>query len=323
MHHEKEIEIGLVVYPGAQQAAVLGLADLFGIAADHGSSSGPALRVTHWRQHAPGAAPVCDDGGAAGVLHALIVPPTLAEPPRQADSAVLATWLRERHAEGAALASVCVGAFVLADTGLMTGRRLTTPQAYAAALRQRHPDVRVDADQHLVDDGDMITAGGLMHWPALGLRLVERFLGPDAMLRTARALLIDPPDGWQPSPGVFAPRLTHGDAAVLKAQHWLQATQAKDVALASLARAAGLEARTFLRRFQKATGMTSTEYCQRLRVARARELLASARVSIDRVAWEVGYADPGAFRKVFARIVGVAPGEYRRGREAEQGARAA
>jgi transcriptional regulator GlxA family with amidase domain len=326
MHHEKEIEIGLVVYPGAQQAAVLGLADLFGIAAGYGRSSGPVLRVTHWRQHAPEAAPVLDTADAAdapGVLHALVVPPTLAEPPGQAASAVLASWLRERHEQGAMLAAVCVGAFVLADTGLMAGRRLTTPQAYAAALRQRHPDVRVDADQPLVDDGDVITAGGLMHWPALGLRLVERFLGPDAMLRTARALLIDPPGGWRPAPGVFAPRLAHGDAAVLKAQHWLQATQAKDVALASLARAAGLEERTFLRRFQKATGMTTTEYCQRLRVGRARELLASARLSIDRVAWEVGYADPGAFRKVFTRIAGVAPGEYRRRCEAEQGACAA
>ena len=208
MHHEKEIETGLVVYPGAQQAAVLGLADLFGIAAGSGRSAGPVLRVTHWRQHAPESAPVLDTADAAdasGVLHALVVPP----------------------------------------------------------------------------------------------------------------------GGWRPAPGVFAPRLAHGDAAVLKAQHWLQATQAKDVALASLARAAGLEKRTFLRRFQKATGMTSTEYCRRLRVGRARELLASARLSIDRVAWEVGYADPGAFRKVFTRIAGVAPGEYRRRCEAEQGARAA
>jgi transcriptional regulator GlxA family with amidase domain len=162
-----------------------------------------------------------------------------------------------------------------------------------------------------------------MHWPALGLRLVDRYLGPEAMLRTARALLIDPPDGWQPCPGVFAPCLTHGDAAVLKVQHWLQATQARDVALESLARTAGLEERTFLRRFRKATGLTSTEYCQRLRVGRARELLQSSRLSIDRVAWEVGYADPGAFRKVFARIVGVAPGEFRRRCAAEQGARAA
>lgn len=319
MHHEKEIEIGLVVYPGVQQAAVLGLADLFGIAAEYARPSGPALRVTYWRQHAPTAVPLCDAGG---VPHALIVPPTLAEPPGQADAAVLASWLRARHAQGAVLAAVCVGAFVLADTGLLAGRRLTLPQAYAAALQRRHPDVRVDGDQPLVDDGDVLTAGGLMHWPALGLRLVERFLGPDAMVRTARALLIDPPGGG-PCPGVFAPRLAHGDAAVLKAQHWLQATQAKDVALASLARAAGLEERTFLRRFQKATGMTSTEYCQRLRVGRARELLASARLSIDRVAWEVGYADPGAFRKVFTRIAGVAPGDYRRRCEAEQGARAA
>jgi transcriptional regulator GlxA family with amidase domain len=322
MRHDKDIDIGLVLYPGAQQAAVLGLADLFGVANGLGQDPArPALRVTHWRQLAPDAPPVRTDG--AGVPSALIVPPTLAPPPGRAEWAALACWLRERHAEGVTLASVCIGAFLLADTGLMAGRRLATPLAYAEALRQRHPDVRVDADQPLIDEGDVISAGGLMHWPALGLRLVDRFLGATVMLETARALLVDPPGGWRRCPGVFAPRLTHGDAAVLKAQHWLQATRAQDVALASLARAAGLEERTFLRRFQKATGMTSTEYCQRLRVGRARDLLASSRLSIDRVAWEVGYGDPGAFRKVFTRIVGVAPGAYRRRCDVEQGARVA
>ncbi|WP_328795700.1 helix-turn-helix domain-containing protein [Halopseudomonas xiamenensis] len=80
----------------------------------------------------------------------------------------------------------------------------------------------------------------------------------------------------------------------------------------TLAAQAGLEQRTFLRRFQKATGLTTTEYCQRLRTGRARELLQFGNASIDRVAWEVGYSDPSAFRKVFTRIVGLSPSEYRR-----------
>jgi len=312
-------EIGLVLYPGAQQASVLGLTDLFGtasrIAAAHQGQRAAALRVSHWQQDTADGAPVrVFDTGASGasVLTALILPPSLAEPVGEFQAAGLADWLREQHARGVVLGSVCAGAFLLAGTGLMAGRPMTTHWAHAERLRERFPQVRVDADRLIIDDGDVITAGGLMAWTDLGLRLVDRLLGPTVMVETARLLLVDPPGREQRYYSVFSPRLTHGDAAVLRVQHWLQATQARDVALAALAAQAGLEERTFLRRFQKATGMTSTEYCQRLRVGRARELLQFGTASLDRVAWEVGYSDPGALRKVFTRIVGLSPGEYRR-----------
>ncbi|MFW7340873.1 helix-turn-helix domain-containing protein [Pollutimonas sp. H1-120] len=317
-----------MIYPGAQQAAVLGLTDLFGVAnrivASHRKAQEPALRVTHWRQDHPTRKPSCVFDTCPSqppeALSALILPPALSEPISVNEAASLTAWLRDRHADGVALASVCAGAFVLAATGLMAGRRVTTHWSYAELLQQRFPDVSVDADQLIIDDGDIITAGGLMAWTDLGLRLVDRFLGPTVMFETARMLLVDPPGREQRYYSVFSPRLTHGDAAVLKAQHWLQATQAKETALAALAAQAGLEERTFLRRFQKATGMTTTEYAQRLRVGKARELLQFGNASIDRVAWEVGYSDPGAFRKVFTRIVGLSPGEYRRRFSAGQGA---
>lgn len=312
-------EIGLVLYPGVQQAAVLGLTDLFcmanNIAASYQEQPALTLRVTHWRQDRPGMQPerVFDNGAAPSpAVAALILPPTLTEPTNVTPQLSLVAWLRDQHARGVVLGAVCAGAFVLASTGLMTGRPMTTHWAYAQRLQERFPQVRVDADRLIIDDGDIITAGGLMSWTDLGLRLVDRLLGPSVMIETARMLLVDPPGREQRYYSVFAPRLTHGDAAVLKVQHWLQATQAKDVALATLADQAKLEERTFLRRFQKATGMTTTEYCQRLRVGRARELLQFSIDSIDRVAWEVGYSDSGAFRKVFTRIVGLSPSEYRR-----------
>lgn len=327
MAHGRAIEIGLVLYPGAQQASVLGLTDLFGvanrIAVSYQEQPEPPLRVTHWQQETPVGPPVrvFDNGDkASSVLSALILPPTLTEQARMPPDASLTTWLREQHASGVVLASVCAGAFLLAETGLMGGRPMTTHWAYADQLQERFPQVRVDADRLIIDDGDVITAGGLMSWTDLGLRLVDRLLGPTVMIETARMLLVDPPGREQRYYSVFSPRLTHGDAAVLRVQHWLQATQAKDIALASLAAQAKLEERTFLRRFQKATGMTTTEYCQHLRVGRARELLQFGTASIERVAWEVGYSDPGAFRKVFTRIVGLSPGEYRRRFSAGQGA---
>lgn len=320
MAKTQTLEIGLVLYPGAQQAAVLGLTDLFcvanRIASTHLQQTEPPLRITHWQQQdAADVAPVriFDSGSSEpAVLSALILPPTLGEPIRADDTLSLTAWLCERHAEGVTLGSVCAGAFPLAATGLVAGRKMTTHWAYAELLQQRYPDVHVDADQLIIDDGDVITAGGLMSWTDLGLKLVDRLLGPTVMIETARMLLVDPPGREQRYYSVFSPRLTHGDTAVLKVQHWLQATQAKEVALSTLAAQAGLEERTLLRRFQKATGMTTTEYCQRLRVGRARELLQFEKTSIERVAWEVGYSDPGAFRKVFTRLVGLSPSAYRR-----------
>lgn len=318
MNAAQSFEIGIVQYPGAQQAATLGLTDLFSvansIAASFRKSSSSPLRISHWQQALEASAParVFDTHpDAESVLTALILPPTLQEPNSTLGSTLI-EWLVEQHAKGVVLGSVCAGAFILAATGLVDGRPITTHWAYAELLQSRFPNVHVDADRLIIDDGDVITAGGLMSWTDLGLRITDRLLGPSIMIDTARMLLVDPPGREQRYYSAFSPNLTHGDAAVLRVQHWLQTTQAKDIALSALAAQAKLEQRTLLRRFQKATGMTTTEYCQRLRVGRAREMLQFDTASIDRVAWDVGYSDAGAFRKVFTRIVGLSPGEYKR-----------
>ncbi len=312
-------EIGLVIYPGAQQAAVLGLTDLFVVAerlaTQHRQQPASPLRVSHWQIDAPGQPPTrhFDTApGSGGAPAVLILPPSLDDPPSPQTAAPFNDWLRACHAAGVTLGSVCAGVFLLGETGLLGGRTVTTHWIYGEPFQLRFPAVRADTDRLVIDDGDIITAGGVMAWVDLGLKLVDRFLGPTVMIETARLLLVDPPGREQRYYSTFSPRLTHGDAAVLKVQHWLQATDAGETALAVLAAQAGLEERTFLRRFRRATGLTTTEYCQRLRVGKARELLQFSTLSVDRVAWEVGYGDPGAFRKVFARIVGLTPGEYRR-----------
>lgn len=311
-----EARIGILLYPGAQLSAVVGLTDLFRIAARI-SREERRLRVFHLRVEDGASAQVVFDSDPqaparkAAPCDVLILPPSL-EPPISAEAAApLARWLCDRHAEGAMLASVCAGAFLLGETGLLAGRAVTTHWTYAQALQDRFPDARVDTDRLMIDGGDIISAGGLMSWTDLGLMLVARFLGPVVMAETARMLLVDPPGREQRYYSGFVPRLSHGDAAILKAQHVLQACEGKETRLAVLAAEAGLEPRTFLRRFQKATGLTATDYAQRLRVAKAQELLQFGQQPIERIAWEVGYSDPGAFRKVFLRIVGLPPGEYR------------
>jgi transcriptional regulator GlxA family with amidase domain len=169
----------------------------------------------------------------------------------------------------------------------------------------------MEPDKMVIEDGDIITAGGLMAWTDLGMRIVDRLLGPTVMIETGKFLLVDPAGREQRHYSSFAPRLTHGDEAILKVQHWVQGRAERPLSVPEMAGQAGLEERTFLRRFKAATGMKPVEYVQNLRVGKARELLEFTRRSVDQIAWAVGYEDATAFRRVFHRILGLTPGEYR------------
>ncbi len=302
--------IGIVQYDGAQRAAVLGLVDLFETAsrlAQDRSAQSPQIAA---RLLTP---PFAEAEAGPEPLDALILPPSLeggSASPAVPDA--LISFLRAQHETGTLLCSICAGAFILAGTGLLAGRPATTHWALAERFAETYPDVALDTDELIVDQGDIITAGGLMAWIDLGLRLVERFLGPSVMLATARFFLVDPAGRQQRFYSSFAPRLSHGDAAVLKVQRWLAQASGEKLSIPRMAAEAGLGERTFLRRFQAATGLKPTAYLQMLRVAKARDLIELTRQSIDQIAWQVGYDDAGAFRRVFQRITGLTPGEYRK-----------
>lgn len=313
-----EAEVGLLIYPGAQMSAVLSMTDLFTISnrfAAPGEKPRPdRITISHWRIEAEGSPPqrIFTTGPATGTgPDVLILPPSLDAPATADIAAPWLDWLRACHDAGGILASVCAGAFLLAETGLMDGRPATTHWLLEDQFRARFPRVPVDVDRLLIDGGQILTAGGLMSWTDLCLRLLERLRGAEVMSQTARFLLVDLPGREQRYYSIFSPCMSHGDAAILDVQRWLQETEAKDISLEVLATRARLERRTFLRRFRKATGMTTSEYGQRLRVSRACELLQFSALTVEQIAWETGYADPGAFRKIFARFIGLTPGEYR------------
>ena len=310
-------EIGVLIYPGAQMAAVHGLTDLFAvanrIAGEHQAAQLPLLRVSHWQVEGdqPPARVYDSLPGTESHLLAVLIPPSIGGFSASQMPVALAPWLREQHARGATLGGVCVGSLMLAESGLLDGRSATTHWTSTKAFAERYPKIRLKADTPIVDDGDLITTAGLMAWSELGLRLVDRLLGPSIATATARFLVVEHSDSASECGSNFAPILSHGDAAILKVQHWLQGTGATDVSLTAMAERAGLEERTFLRRFRAATGLKPTEYCQHLRVGKAREMLEFTNGTIDHIAWTVGYQDPGAFRAIFKKITGLAPSEYR------------
>ncbi len=305
-------EIGLLIYPDCQLAAIYGLTDLFRIANEWTGDPSRYIRVSHWQVKADGV--TCSWDSHPGTAHRLshvITPPSIVMPERMAPAPAAARWLRKQHSGGATLCSVCAGAFILAETGLIDNRRATTHWAFAQQLAQRFPKVRL-ADEHLVlDEGDIITAGGILAWADLGLTLVGRLLGPSAMLATARFLLIDPPRQSQRPFAQFVPRFDHRDDAIRQIQHFIHANAASALAVTELQSAAGMTGRTFLRRFTAATTFKPIAYIQQVRIAKAREALERTLTPVDRIAWDVGYSDPAAFRKLFQKLTGLPPAAYR------------
>ncbi|WP_445679422.1 GlxA family transcriptional regulator [Radicibacter daui] len=322
---ERPVTIGILAYPGAQAAAVHGLADLFAVASrlalvretEAGETPLRCFTVTLWRlPEGEGAeAPIPDAAFPAGSPSApdvIILPPSLDR--SQAYSAgrrAITDWLTGYHRSGALMCSVCAGAFLLAEAGLLDGRAATTHWALADELARRFPKVSVNAGKLLVEEAGLITAGGVMAWTDLGLRLVERFMGRALMLEVARFFLIDPSGREQSFYSSFRPAYEHGDEPVLKVQRWLEARRGEKLDIAGMAAEAGLGERTFLRRFSRATGLTPTDYLQRLRIERARGLLEATARPVEQVAFACGYEDAGAFRKLFQRLVGLTPGDYR------------
>jgi transcriptional regulator GlxA family with amidase domain len=300
-------------------ATVHGLTDLFTVATrlarERLGANAPMLRVSHWQPNS-----THDSIDRAFDTHpqltgfpvAIVVPGSWQGPPSAEVSCCLVKWLLERHTAGSTLCSVCGGAFVLAATGLLAGRTATTHWSMTQRLAQCFPNIRVDENRITVEDGNIITAGGVLAWTDLGLKLVDRYLGPTIMLETARFMLADPPGREQRFYSNFAPKLHHGDAAVLRAQHWLQTEATKQPSICDMASVCGLEERTFLRRFQKATGYTPSEYNRRLRVGKARELLEFTNQTVNEISWAVGYEDSRSFRKVFQKVMGLSPGDYRK-----------
>ena len=313
-------EIGIVDYPGAQVACILGLTDLFGaastIALDQRRSGQSPLRVTHWKPIHCGAAKLSCvyDSAPHGSPkpRTLIIPPTMVNLPDPDVPAGVVSWVRNRHAAGTTLVSLCSGAFILAETGLVDGLSVATHQICAEALAKRFPQIVVDTSRRIIDHGDIITAGGFLSWVDLGLFLVDRIFGPAMWAETARFVLSGPAAGEARYFTGFAPPQTHGDRAVLKAQEWVHMRDGRGVSLAAMATAAGLERRTLLRRFASATGMSPIDYCRAVRIARARELLEGGDTSQKQIAQSLGYKDVASFARVFRQAVGSAPGAYRR-----------
>ncbi len=242
-----------------------------------------------------------------------VIVPGSAEPDRQPPTPepVLAA-LRDAAARGARIMSICTGAFVLAEAGLLDGRPATTHWAYADAFRRRYPRVDLDADVLFVDDGPVLTSAGVAAGLDLCLHVVRLDHGSEVANRAARRAVVPAwRDGGQ-SQFIERPVPPVGEASTAGARAWALDHLDQPVDLADLAARARMSVRTFTRRFREETGLSPGRWLIRQRIEHARRLLESTDLTVDTVATRSGFGTAVSLRQHLHAVVGVPPASYRR-----------
>lgn len=223
----------------------------------------------------------------------------------------LIPWIVEQHARGAEVASLCVGAFLLASTGLLEGKKCSTHWAYYNEFRETFPAVEMVDGSIITEDHGIYSSGGANSYWNLLLYLLEKFTDRETAILAAKYFAIDIDRDSQGAFSIFKGQKDHGDEEIRKAQEFIEHHYDEKITVDQLAEMVALSRRSFERRFKQMTGNTVIEYFQRVKIEAAKRCFESSRKNISEVMFEVGYSDSKAFRGVFKKITGLTPIEYR------------
>lgn len=221
-------------------------------------------------------------------------------------------WLQVQHQRGCYIASMCTGAFVTAQAGLLDGRCATTHWVFSEQFARRFPKVKLQTERTVTDDGLIMCSGGSTSGSDLLLHLIRKFASPQLAAECAKKLLVDVSVRSQTPYSSTTFKKNHTDAEILKIQIWLEKRMASNILMEDAAEEFGLSMRNFIRRFKEATDQTPIQYLQNLRIEKAKLLLESTQEAFDQITLRVGYEDSNSFRRLFKERVGLSPGAYRK-----------
>lgn len=227
----------------------------------------------------------------------------------------LLDWLCARYAAGAQIYASCGGPLALAEAGLLKGNDATTHWGYADLFRREYPDVTLHAERILVQTGDaqrIVCSGGASSWQDLALYLVTKHVGAEEAIRLSKIFLYQwHRDGQRPYDCMLK-NVTHEDALMRELQTWVAEHYARPSLVKALVHRSGLPERSFNRRFKAATGYAPVAYIQALRIEEAKHVLETSEVPVEQIGHAVGYEDSAHFRRLFKRLTGLTPSDYRR-----------
>lgn len=220
-------------------------------------------------------------------------------------------WIRKMYSGGAEVASLCMGAFLLAATGLLDGKRATTHWIGTEAFQQMFPEVIFQQDKIITDENGTYTSGGAYSFLNLLVYLIEKYNGRDMAIMSSKLFEIDIDRYNQSEFVIFEAQKGHGDETIQRAQDYIEDNFSKHLGIDELADYVSLSRRNFIRRFKTATQNTPYEYVQRVRVEAAKKSLERTKQNVGEVMVDVGYSDSKAFRNVFRKLTGCSPVEYK------------
>jgi transcriptional regulator GlxA family with amidase domain len=321
----KTATVAIVGYSGCSAWITAGLLELFAIANNARVTLGDRAAATvRFDCHIVGRSrrALLGSHGVRFAAHAIrrqyaaaIVPPVWCE--SLADLEVQAHRLRSENAflvqmarRSKIFASTCSGAVLLAQAGLLSGRRATTCWWLVNWFRQTFPDIEMAPDRLVMRDGNRWTAAAGAAYMHLALDIVRELAGEPLAAATAKLMLVERRRGSQ-SPFLVPHAAPQADSEIERATRYLREHSGKRLAIAGMCRALAVSERTLARRFKAKLGMSPLGYLQSQRIARARQLLESSALSLERIVEQCGYEDVSSFRKLFARQVGMTPREYR------------
>ncbi|MES2654079.1 MAG: helix-turn-helix domain-containing protein [Bacteroidota bacterium] len=224
---------------------------------------------------------------------------------------LLIDWIEQQYKNGAEVASICTGAFMLASSGLLNGKSCSTHWAVADNFRSMFPEVDLQTDKLITDENGIYTNGGAYSFLNLMIYLVEKYYDRQTAIFCAKVFQIEMDRQSQSAFIIFKGQKLHGDEMVKQAQAYIESKLDEKISVEHLSAQFSVGRRNFDRRFIKATGNTPVEYAQRVKIESAKKAFETSRKTINEVMYEVGYSDVKAFREVFRKITGVSPLEYR------------
>ncbi len=220
-------------------------------------------------------------------------------------------WLVEKYKNGAELASLCIGAFLLASTGLLNGKKCSSHWNSANEFRNMFPEVELVDGSIITEEQGIYSSGGANSYWALLLYLVEKYTDRDTAILASKFFAVDIDRDSQAAFMMFEGQKNHEDKAILKAQAFIEDHYHEKITVGELADKSAIGRRSLERRFKQATNNTVVEYLQRVKIEAAKRSFESSRKNINEVMFDVGYTDTKAFRTVFKKITGLTPIEYR------------
>jgi transcriptional regulator GlxA family with amidase domain len=220
-------------------------------------------------------------------------------------------YIQKLYKKGCSIASLCLGAFLLAETGLLNGKKCSTHWAYLEEFKERYPEIQVMDGAIITEVGNIYSSGGAASLWNLILYLVEKFSDRETAVLIAKNFALDIDRNSQAVFTVFKGQKNHVDKEIIKVQDYIEKNYNEKITVGDLATIANTGSRTLQRRFTHATNNTPLEYIQRVRIEAAKRFFEGSRKNVSEVMLDVGYTDTKAFRDIFKKVTGLTPIEYR------------